>query len=240
VPSVSIVIPAFNERATIEAVLERSLAVLRTCTPDYELIVMDDASTDGTWEIIERVQRAHPEIRAARHEVNRGIAATFEDLYRLATKEFVFLISGDGQFPPETLTRCAPLLADFDIVICRRTYKDYTTYRHLISSCYRWLPRVLFGVDVVDPGGVKVVKREIITTVPVHSKSVFVEAERIICAVKRGYRLTTVDMIQEARKGGEARGARLNSVVHAGMDAIACWWRMVVLRRDLTPRADRP
>lgn len=229
--SLSLLIPAFNEHATIAAMMERSLTVLRACADDHELVVLDDASTDGTFEVMQEVQRRLPAIRIHRHDTNRGIAATFEELYRLATKEFIFLISGDGQFPPEILPRCVPLLDTHDIVICRRTYKDYTAYRHVMSFGYRWLPRLLFGVDVYDPGSVKCVRRTIIDQVPVRSKSVFVEAERMIRAVKRGYRLTTIDIVQEPRTAGTAKGARLGIVLHATIDMFVCWWALVILRR---------
>lgn len=226
-PSVSLVIPAYNERVTIRDVVLRALAVLRRTTSDFEVIVLDDASTDDTAAILSNLAADHPEVRVERHATNRGIAATFEHLYQLATKEFVFLISGDGQFPPETLADCVPLLDRFDIVVCRRTVKHYTAYRGAVSWLYRALPRLLFGVDLVDPGGVKVVRREIIRDVPVHSTSVFVEAERILRAVKRGYRLTSVDLISEPRKGGRARGARPGTVLAAGRDLVACWFRLV-------------
>lgn len=222
-PSISLLIPAYHERLTIEPLMERALAVLQACTDDFELIVLDDASTDDTFAIMQRVQARHPAIIVRRHERNMGIAATFEELYQLASKEFVFLISGDGQFPPETLTRCMPWLAEHDIVICRRVTKHYTLYRHVVSWAYRWLPRMLFGVDLVDPGSVKVVRRTIYRQVPVTSTSVFVEAERIIRAVRQGYRLTSIDMESQPRIGGQASGARLPVALGAARDLLRFW-----------------
>ncbi len=230
-PSVSLLIPAYNEHASIQDVIERSLAVLKECTTDYELIVLDDASKDDTWALMQETKVKHPEIRIERHSVNQGIATTFEDLNKLATKDFLFLISGDGQFPPETLRKCAPLLDSYDVVICDRIYKDYTLYRHIISSSYRWLPRILFGVDLHDPGTIKCVRREIIHNIPVLSTSVFVEAERFIRAAKRGYRIAHVDLIQEPRKGGKARGGKLSTVAKSVRDMFIVWWKLEILRQ---------
>jgi len=229
--SVSLVIPAYNEEAAIESVIDRAAAVLARTVSDHELIVLDDASTDGTWAVIERARQRCPSMRTERHATNQGIAATFEDLYRLASKDFVFLISGDGQFPPETLEKCTPLLDRYDIIICKRVVKQYTPYRHAISFAFRWVPKLLFGVDAIDPGGIKCMKREIIQQIPVQSTSVFVESERIIRAVKRGYRLTSVDMEQAPRIGGQAKGARLSTLLGAVRDMTTCWWRLSVLRR---------
>lgn len=228
--SVSLLIPAYNEHASIESVIERSLAVLKECTTDYELIVLDDTSTDDTYALMQQAKQKHPQIRIERHEHNQGIAKTFEDLYSLATKDFLFLISGDGQFPPETLRACMPLLENHDVVICDRIYKHYTLYRHLISSAYRWMPRILFGVDLRDPGTIKCVKRDIVLNTPVISTSVFVEAERFIRAAKRGARIAHVPLIQEPRKGGKARGGRLSTVSKAFFDMLRVWWHLQILR----------
>jgi dolichol-phosphate mannosyltransferase len=231
VPSVSLLIPAYNEHASIADVIERSLAVLKECTTDAELIVLDDASKDDTFALMQQAKERHPDIRIERHTVNGGIAKTFEDLYKMASKDFLFLISGDGQFPPETLKKCMPLLETNDVVICDRIYKDYTLYRHIISFSYRWFPRILFGVDLRDPGTIKCVRREIIKDIQVTSTSVFVEAERFIRAAKRGYKIAHVDMIQEQRKGGKARGGKPSTIAKSVADMMRVWWSLEVLRQ---------
>jgi glycosyltransferase involved in cell wall biosynthesis len=225
-PSVSLLVAAYNEEASLEKTLERALATLTECSPEGELIVLDDCSRDRTPEIIKRFQEAHPDapMKALRHDMNKGIARTFEDLYRAATKDYVFLISGDGEFPPEILKTCIPLLSSVDIVICRRVQKNYTLYRHIVSHLYHWSIRLLFGIDLFDPGGVKVVKREIFEKIPVRSTSVFVEAERIMRAVKAGYKIGCVDMEHGKREGGKGRGARFRNVWNAARDLFSVWW----------------
>lgn len=231
-PTVSILVAAYNEEASLEKTLNRSIAVLRECSPEGELVIMDDASKDRTPQIIAAFAAANPkETRALRHEVNGGIAKTFEDLYQAASKDFVFLISGDGEYPPEALRLCAPLMDRYDIIVCRRMTKQYTIYRHIISSCYRWSILLLFGIELYDPGGVKVVRRDIYRTVPAHCKSVFVESERLIRAVKRGYKVTRVDIHQEKRVGGKGRGAKFSNVWGALKDLISVWIELVLLRR---------
>ncbi len=231
-PSVSILVAAYNEEPSLERTLNRALAVIRECSPDGEIVVMDDASTDRTPQIITAMAAANPEIRGLRHEKNGGIAKTFEDLYQAATKDFVYLISGDGEYPPEALKLCMPLLDRYDIVVCRRRTKQYTFYRHCISNAYHWSVLWLFGVELYDPGGVKVVKREIYEKVAVRTKSVFVEADRLIRAVKRGYRVSYVDIHQEKRVGGKGRGAKFNNVWAAFCDLWTVWFELMILRKN--------
>jgi glycosyltransferase involved in cell wall biosynthesis len=232
VPSISLVMPAYNEEAAVAATAARCVAALQTCTDDWELVILDDASGDGTYAAMERIRDADPaHVRIARHERNQGIATTFEDLYKMATKDYVFLIPADGEYPPEALKDAVPLLDQADIVICRRVRKNYTAYRQLISAAYRWMTVLLFGVDLYDPGTVKVVKREIYTGIPVICTSVYVEAERMIRAVKRGYHVAKVDIIQGSRTGGVARGARFTTVKAAALDIVRLWWRLTLKRQ---------
>src|SRR5208337_4143061 len=110
-PSISLLIPAYNEEATLAATVHRAQSAVCTCTEDYEIVVMDDASRDRTAEIIQRLATADPgRVRNLRHETNRGIAATFEDLYRAARKDYVFLVPADNEFPPEILRQIVPML----------------------------------------------------------------------------------------------------------------------------------
>lgn len=230
--SFSVVIAAYNEAVTLRQVFERCLAVLKVCTDDYEIIILDDASTDGTLAIAEDIKQQHPEIvRVLSHSVNRGIAATFEELYAAATKEYIFDVPADGEYPPEALQEIIPLLDRYDIVVCNRTSKRYTLYRKVVSFFYHFLPRLMFGVQLFDPGGTKCRRREVITEIALTSKGVFAEAERSIRAVRRGYRLGKVDIVPDRRIAGDPRGARLGYVLTAIVDLISLWFRLVVFRQ---------
>jgi glycosyltransferase involved in cell wall biosynthesis len=231
-PSISLVVPAHDEEAGLESTVDRCLATLAQVTDDWELLILDDCSRDRTYQLMEAIQRRDPRhVRIARHAVNEGIARTFEDLYRMATKEFVFLIPADGEYPPEALIECAPLLDRYDIVLCRRRRKNYTPVRQAISYGFHLLPRLLFGVQLFDPGSVKCMRREIIERMPTVSRGVFVEAERLIRALKSGYRMAVIDIRHESRRGGVARGASLALVRQAVRDLVAVWIRLQVLRQ---------
>lgn len=199
----------------------RSVEVLQKTCQDFEVVVADDASQDDTAKILQELQQEYPQIlRVITHAENKGIAFTFEELYRAAQKDFFLLIPGDAQYPPELLVECMPLLQQYDIIICRRAIKTYTVYRHIVSQAYRWLPRILFGVDLYDSGSVKCMRRSIVDDVHVQSTSVFVEAERVIRAAKMGYSIGVVDFIPMQRQAGKAQGAKLSIVWSAFIDML--------------------
>ena len=232
-PSISLVIAAYNEAATLEDVYRRCHEVVSECSDDFEVIILDDASTYATPEIAARIAAEWPgTVRVITHEQNRGIAVTFEELIRESTREWVFDIPADGEYPPEALREIVPLLETHDLVVCERTFKRYTSYRKLVSRLYRLLPRLLFGVDLFDPGSTKCRRRSLVDEIPLISRGVFIEAERMIRASRRGYRLTRVEVDPERRMAGDPRGASFANVMGAGIDLLRLWWHLVVLRRQ--------
>src|SRR5690606_30248037 len=120
---------------------------------------------------------------------------------------------------------------EYDIVVCNRLFKRYTLYRRVVSWCYHALPRLLFGVELYDPGSTKCRRREVVSEIPITSLGVFAEAERIIRAVKRGYRLGKVDIEPDRRLAGDPRGASLKNVAVAAIDLVCLWLRLAVLRQ---------
>jgi glycosyltransferase involved in cell wall biosynthesis len=231
-PSISLVIAAYNESATLESVYRRCREVLSECSDDFEVVILDDASTDETGKIAARLAAEDPDVvRVLTHAQNQGIAVTFEDLNRAATREWVFDIPADGEYPPEALHQIVPLLGEFDIVVCNRTFKRYTFYRRVVSWLYRLLPRLLFGVELFDPGSTKCRRRVLIEEISPVSRGVFIEAERMIRAARRGHRVGKVDVEPERRLAGDPRGASLVNVVGAAVDLARLWWHLVLLRR---------
>ena len=100
----SLVIPAYNEEKNIKDVLDEHIMRLGE-VEQWEIICLDDASTDGTWALLEAYARQEPRLRLLRHETNRGISPSFQHLFEEAKGDFIYLTAGDGQWPAENLTR---------------------------------------------------------------------------------------------------------------------------------------
>jgi glycosyltransferase involved in cell wall biosynthesis len=221
-PSVSICVPAFNEEATVEAGLRQIEKVADELGCSHEIIICDDASTDRTGNILRKLVDDRPHWRLITHEKNRGIRATFEELYAAARMELVFLIPSDLEWPADTLGRLLPLMKDSDMVIAARIDKHYGFRRAFVSAVFNLIARLLFGVPTSDAGAVKLVRRELMQ-IKIISKSPFSEAERIIRAVRAGYRLQIVRVETQRRPAGTSHGVRLKVLVLAVADVIRVW-----------------
>jgi hypothetical protein len=129
-----------------------------------------------------------------------------------------------------TLLELLPLAHQYDIIVALRDDKHYGLGRQLVSWLFNALPRVLFATRTYDAGSVKLVRR-VVYDIPIISSGVFGEAERIIRARRRGFRIGVRKIEHFPRKTGKASGAKPPLVIEAARDMLKCWIDIVVLRR---------
>ena len=224
----SVAMGAFNEEASIEAVILNHVQLLRELQPrvsEWEIVCVDDGSTDATPQILDRLQSRLPELRVIRHKTNRGIAATQVHLYREVRGTYVYFTGSDGQWPPENLTRMLELvLVGADLVVgVRENRKEvYNLQRQFISFAFNLLPHLLIGVKTGDAGSVKLGRRELFTQ-PLVSRSPFAEVERIVQAHQAGYKVDFIPIRFHKRPGGKAKGATWRNVVSSTGDLFRCF-----------------
>ncbi|MGH7380634.1 MAG: glycosyltransferase family 2 protein [Candidatus Methylomirabilales bacterium] len=230
-PGVAICIPVYNEEQTIEQVVYEADETLQKAGIPGELLVLDDCSRDRSWEILQRVQKDLLRLQLRRHDVNQGIAATCNELCQWAGRELVFLNSADRQWKMSILLDMLPLMHRYDLIVARRKVKHYSFSRHLASWGFNALPVMLFGTHTYDAGSVKLVRRKIYD-IPVTSSGVFVEAERIVRASRRGYHIGFIDVDHFPRGAGKASGASLALVMQSLVDLVRCWIDITLLRRS--------
>ena len=218
-PSLSIVIPAFNEAASIEASVRDALAVGDQHAAALEVIVCDDASRDATAGILDAIAAREPRLVVLHRPHNRGIEASMRTLYAHARHAWVFLNSADRQWPMTALAAMAPAAeagADFVIGVRANKREIYTPYRRLLSWSYERLVRAL-GAPGGDPGSIKLARRELLHRAVV-ARGVFAEGERIIRAARGGSRVVEVPVEFHRRAAGQASGARRDVVLRALTD----------------------
>ena len=109
-PQISVVIPVYNEAATIEEVLRRTVEVLESLARPYEVIVVDDGSSDGTWSIVERVHAREPRLRAVRFKRNFGQHPAMHAGLVRSRGDIVVTMDGDLQNSPADLPKLIAVL----------------------------------------------------------------------------------------------------------------------------------
>lgn len=219
--ALSIVIPAYNEAASIEATVRDALAVGATVAAELEVLVCNDASRDDTGAILERLAAEDARVAVLQRRANRGIEASMRALYAQARYAWVFLNSADRQWPMSVLPAMAAAAeagADFVIGVRANKREVYTPYRRALSWGYERLVRAL-GAPGGDPGSIKLARRELLHRAVV-ARGVFAEGERIIRAARDGARVVEVPVEFHRRGAGKATGARRDVVTRALFDAV--------------------
>jgi dolichol-phosphate mannosyltransferase len=222
----SVVMPAYNEETAIEGVVREHVAVLRkleAVIPEWEIVVVDDGSKDRTAAVLENLAGEVPRLRVVRQQ-NQGIFGAFTRAYREARGTHVYSTGSDGQWPAENIgPMWKKLESGYGLVVGVRQnrHEVYTPARRVISRMFNLLPKVLFGAPVEDAGSVKLGVRQAFE-LPLISRSVFFEAERIILAHRTGLRVGFVPIEFLQRKGGKAAGASWKNIRNSSLDLLRC------------------
>ena len=218
--SLSILIPAYNESATLGNFYAEVCRVLPSIADDWEIVFCDDASTDDTAVIIAGILKNDPYARAIHHARNLGIRQTFEDLYQAAQKDYVVLLPGDGQWPAEALHQALYAMGSHAAVVLARRDKQYTVFRAVNSWVFNALVYCCFQVDLYDIGAAKLWRRNVLQAIQVQSQSLFNEAERMIKAHRKGHTIGVVRINHRPRVAGQAQGAKLKNITATLADLI--------------------
>jgi glycosyltransferase involved in cell wall biosynthesis len=214
--SVSIVLPAYNEEAVIGATLEQILNVLREWMVDFEIIVVNDGSTDHTGMIASAIMKIEPRVRIVTHERNQGYGSALADGFAAATKELTFFMDSDGQFDVRELSRLLTFIDEYDAVIGYRLDRQDSWMRKLNAWGWKCLIGCVLGVHVRDVDcAFKLLHTDFLHKHPLETRGAMINAELLYKLKRLGCTYQEVGVHHYPRKGGRATGARLSVILRA-------------------------
>ncbi len=214
--SLSIVLPAYNEEAVIGATLEQVLNVLEEQVKDFEVIVVNDGSTDSSGAIISTIMETEPRVRVVTHERNQGYGSALADGFAAASKELTFFMDSDGQFDIRDLARLLIFIDDYDAVIGYRLDRQDTWVRKLNAWGWNLLIRNVLGVQARDIDcAFKLLHTDFLHRYPLETRGAMINAELLYKLKCAGYTYREVGIHHLPRRGGRATGANLSVIVRA-------------------------
>lgn len=229
--SLSIVLPAHNEEATVADVVEEVSGVMQQLEMDYEIILVNDGSTDRTGEIGRELARRIPNFHLVEHYPSRHYGGALKAGFAVATKELIAFFPTDKQFVFREISRMLERLDGADIVSGYRANRQDNLIRKFNGWGWNMVVRVLFGYLCRDIDcGFKVFRREILDRVKLVTDWAPIDTELLAGAKARGYRIAEVEVTHLPRAAGAATGANFKVIVSAFRDLPRFWLR---LRREL-------
>ncbi|MCK4293611.1 MAG: glycosyltransferase family 2 protein [Planctomycetes bacterium] len=214
--SISVFFPCYNEQDNVAQTVEKALAVLQKLNADFELIIVDDGSSDKTGQIADQIAAANNSVKVVHHQKNLGYGAALQSGFNAATKHLVFYTDGDAQFDIAEMPPLLPLMAQYDIVSCYRLNRRDSIFRRFNGFCWTKLVCLLFGLKLRDIDcAFKLYKTEIFDNIQLASTGALIDAEILARAARKGYRITQEPVHHYPRTAGEQTGANLRVILRA-------------------------
>ncbi|GAA4469615.1 hypothetical protein GCM10023189_56890 [Nibrella saemangeumensis] len=230
----SIVVFCYNEVVTVEKVVTKLIRTFDEHRPGrYEIIIVDDGSSDGSDGVIKKLAGAFPVIRPVFHKTNRGIGHALRSGYAEARHENITAVPADAQFNTDELIPYLNVAPGSFVSYFRLENTTYTMARNALSYANRLVNRFFLGFDLKDVNWVKIYKNEDLRKLNLEIESSLVESE--ICAklLSLGRRVEQVESKYHPREAGVSKGASWKIVRQALRDTLTL---SVVLRRFKTQR----
>ena len=225
--SLSVFFPCYNEAENIEALVAKTKGVLESLVSDWEIIIVNDGSSDATGEIADRLAGADSRIKAVHHATNSGYGMALRSGFVAAEKQYIFYTDGDGQFDVGELPLLLEHIGEADIISGFRRERQDSFMRRLNAKCWGWLVQRMLKFRCRDvDSAFKLYRSEIFERITLRSTGALIDAEVLARAVRAGYTIMTVPVTHLPRSAGKQTGAKVSVILRAFME-------LLVLRKDI-------
>jgi glycosyltransferase involved in cell wall biosynthesis len=212
----------YNESKTIERTIRGLTEIAKGLLNDYEIIIADDASSDESASIVDRIAGKDPRIRITRLQKNTKFGGALRKGIENARKDIIIYTDSDLPIGAENVREALRLLDKSDIVTAySRVHKGETVKRKVISKVYNFLIQLLFRTSLKDiNSGFKIYKRKIFNGMELISESPFVDVEIFVKAMRKGFTVEQYPVIFKERKGGKSYISRPGVILRTFLDMI--------------------
>ncbi len=222
----SVFFPAYNEEDNIKTTITKAMKILPKVAEKWEIIVVNDGSTDRTGEIVEELIKKEPRIRMITHSPNRGYGSTIKSGVYNSKYKLIAFTDADGQFDFSEITKFIETQkkTGADLVIGYYLKRAVPFYRILISKILWELPVfLLFGLRVRDIDcGFKLIKKEVVDKI--HKleaeRGPFISTELLVQAKKEGFKINQIGVHHYPREAGQATGITLKVALSGYVDLL--------------------
>jgi glycosyltransferase involved in cell wall biosynthesis len=213
----SLVLPCHNEADNLRWLLPHVAEVLPRLAERYEVVLVDDGSTDGSGSVAEDLAASlGMDLRVIRHQQKSGYGITVADGLRATRLGFTAFTDADGQFEVADLALLVPLLEEADFVGGWRAQRNDAAMRSVVSGVFNALLRLLYGLRVRDVDcALKVMPTDFLRSIDIESRSALINAELYIKAQRNGLRVAQVGVPHHPRQLGVRSGARPRAIARA-------------------------
>lgn len=224
----SVFFPVFNEEKNLFTAVTRAREVLNSEFSEWEIIIVDDGSSDSTPQEIKKLESLDPRIKSVRHPVNRGYGAAFKSGVYSCRFSWISFTDSDGQFDFSEIKKFVKTQEETgaDLVVGYYLKRSVRIYRKLNTFLWQAVVRNLFGLDIKDIDcGFKLFSKKVIDSIPAlqSERGAFISTEFLIRAKKKGFKIVEVGVHHFPRKAGVGTGSKLEVIIKSFSDLFKLW-----------------
>lgn len=233
--SISLIIPAYNEEELIGQTINVCAMFLQRITEDYEIIVVNDGSTDTTGQVIDEFAYSNERIKPLHNICNKGSGAALWAGMKRARYNIIATNFADLPFDINELSEALILLNDDNVdfvVVARRNRSANSPYRKMTSLTNYWLIRMLFNVKLRDFQFVQIYRKKVIDRINIKSMGTFMAPELIIKALANGFWMREYSASFYPRTAGRAKCGNPRVIIETIYEMVRFWFCWVILYHE--------
>lgn len=233
-PTVSVFFPAFNDAPSIGPLVDAAFEVLALRASDYEVIVVNDGSFDGTGEVLASLEQQYsPRMKVVTHAQNRGYGGALRSGFAAASKDLVFYTDGDGQYDVRELSKLLDLMTPgTGLVNGYKLERNDPQHRILIGNIYNAFARILFRIKIRDVDcDFRLVRRELLEKFQLTSTSGTICVELVRKLELSGCRVVETGVHHYPRLHGRSQFFRVRSLLKTLAQLIRLYFQLVILKQ---------
>lgn len=233
--SISVFFPCYNDKGTIATMVIEAKAVLDRLGVEYEIIVIEDGSSDGSQEVLAELEKEIDNFKVIYHGVNRGYGEALRSGFSAATKDLVFYTDGDAQYDvkelPNLLEKLTP---EVDIVNGFKLKRSDPFHRIIIGYTYQYVIRWAFWLPIKDPDcDFRLMRKKIFDQVKLNRNDGTVCIELVKKFDRAGFKFVEVGVHHYFRTYGKSQFFNFKRIRRTVVSLISLWFELMVFRKKI-------
>lgn len=226
-PSLTVLVPAYNEATNLTATVERLIRALDISVEEFEIIVLNDGSTDGTGKEADALAAMYDNVRAIHHDRNMGLGASYAEGINLGTKDYFTYIPGDNTWPYRSFVQLFSNLGKSDIVTSYSVNPEVRPAgRRLVSRLYTFVLNLLFGHRLHYYNGLTIYPKNYLALNPISTDGFGFQAEALLKAISLGLSYIEVGLPIDERTAGGSKAVNWRNIASVAGTVTRLFWEL--------------